>query len=343
MTAGKRNNSDNSLFSIQIDKWLWVITLAGFLYFAYTEGILKEFWHIAQEVLADEIKNIDNQEDTQKDKDKKKDKGKKRKKNKKDENQKDEIIKVIDDEIAINYDTKNFNPQLIKELEFPATSTSCQIVRHKYYSLCYANTHEQAMWVAYCLEHTETQGDADREDDHFQPDDLVSAGSALPTDYLGSGYDRGHLAPAADFIFSENALAETFYMSNMSPQKPDFNRGIWKELEQKVRFWTKKEKTLYIVSGGVLKIGLSKIGKRNKISVPDYFYKIILDLQEPEIKAVAFLMKNEGSQQPLQNFVVTIDEIERQTGIDFFPKLPDELEKQLESSLSVSKWFKSKR
>jgi endonuclease G len=328
-------NSRNVQSSIQIDKWLWVITIGSFLYFAYTEGLLKEFWHIAQEILSKEIKNLDQHQDKQNNKEIK---DKKRRKD-----TKDEIVKVTDDEVDVNYDAKNFNPERINELEFPLGSVSCQIIRHKYYALCYADTHEQASWVAYRLEYRETQGNADRQDDHFKPDDLVSAGSALPTDYLGSGYDRGHLAPAADFIFSENALAETFYMSNMSPQKPEFNRGIWKELEQKVRFWIKKEKILYIVAGGVLKNGLSKIGKQNKITVPDYFYKIIVDLEAPEIKAIAFLMPNEGSQFPLQNFVVTIDEIEKQTGIDFFPKLPDELEKQVEASLSTSKWFKSRR
>jgi endonuclease G, mitochondrial len=292
-----KNTSNNSASGIQINKWVWVIAIAAFLYFAHTEGDLAGF------VQTDQV--------------------------------------VWQDEQTIEYDSKNFNPDKVKDLELP-NSPDCEVVKHTYYSLCYAEPYEQAAWVAYRLTYEETTGNADRKDDNFKPDDKVETGSALPNDYSASGYDRGHLAPAADFVFSESALAETFYMSNMSPQAPDFNRGIWKKLEEQVRTWIRKEKTLYIVSGGVLKKGLKKIGKRNKVSVPDYYYKIILDLKSPQIKAIAFLMKNEGSDEPLESFVVSIDEIEKETGIDFFPKLPDELEKELEASNNYSKWFKSK-
>lgn len=328
MTRKKSKNvSNNSTFSIQIKKWIWVIAIAAFLYFAYTDGDLADF------IRADEVvQQNDNDQ-----------KGKKEKKKKKKEKiVKDDNELVGDeqqDEQVIEYDSKNFDADKVKDLELP-NSPDCKLVRHTHYSLCYAEPHEQAAWVAYRLTYEETTGDADRKDDNFKPDDKVETGSALPNDYSASGYDRGHLAPAADFVFSENALAETFYMSNMSPQAPDFNRGIWKKLEEQVRTWIRKDKTLYIVSGGVLKKGLKKIGKRNKVSVPDYYYKIILDLRSPEIKVIAFLIKNEGSHEPLENFVVSIDKIEAETGIDFFPKLPDELEKQLEASNNYSKWFR---
>lgn len=226
---------------------------------------------------------------------------------------------------------------------FPASLATCQIIRHTYYTVCYDEKHEQPVWVAYVLLDSYLEKNTSREGNQFKPDEKVSTGSALPSDYTGSGYDRGHLAPAADFKFSQNALDETFFMSNISPQAPQFNRGIWSDLEQKVRFWAKKEKQLHIVTGTVLKNDLPKIGKKNKISVPKRFYKIILDLQEPEIKAIAFLMKNEGSNQPLQSFVVSIDEIEQIIGIDFFSALPDELENRLEASIDINKWFKSRR
>ncbi len=229
------------------------------------------------------------------------------------------------------------------DILFPASLPTCQIIRHTYYTACYDERHEQPAWVAYVLRDSYLEKNVSREGNQFKPDEKVKTGSALPSDYTGSGYDRGHLAPAADFRFSQNALDETFFMSNISPQTPEFNRGIWSDLEQRVRFWAKKEKQLYIVTGAVLKNGLLKIGKRNKISVPEQFYKIILDLQEPEIKAIAFLMKNEGANQPLQSFVVSIDKIEQITGIDFFPALPDELENRVEASIDVNKWFKSRR
>lgn len=223
-----------------------------------------------------------------------------------------------------------------KDLEIP--SSNYEVVRHSYYSLGYDEKHEQAAWVAYKLEAKETRGSAER-DDRFIPDPKVKTKSARHSDYSGSGYDRGHLAPAADFKFSDKAMAESFYMSNMSPQKPRFNRGIWKELEEKVRDNVRRDKAYYVVSGPVLKgERLRKIGRRTKVSVPRYYYKILLDLDEPEIKAIAFLMKNEGSEKPLSSFVVSIDKVEEMTGLDFFPNLPDALEKKLEASTSLKGW-----
>jgi len=222
------------------------------------------------------------------------------------------------------------------KLEIP--TSKYDVVQHTHFALGYDEKHEQAAWVAYKLEARETRGRAEREDD-FRPDPAVATKSATPSDYARSGHDRGHLAPAADFKFSKKAMSESFFMSNMSPQKPRFNRGIWKELEEQVRTWVKKDKAYYIVTGPVLSGSrYRKIGRKNKISVPKYYYKILLDMEEPEIKAIAFLMENKGSEKPLSSFVVSIDRIEQMTGIDFFPNLPDDLEKKLEASASTKNW-----
>ena len=136
-------------------------------------------------------------------------------------------------------------------------------------------------------------------------------------------------------------------MSNMSPQAPDFNRGIWKELEELVRRWAVRDNGLYIVTGPVLKPGLPTIGKQNEVSVPEQYYKVILYCNNsatarPDIRMIGFLLRNEGSDQSLRQFVVPVDQIEQLTGIDFFPKLPDDLERQLESkpkAAMVAEWF----
>jgi endonuclease G len=212
------------------------------------------------------------------------------------------------------------------------------VIRHKYYTLRYREEHEQAEWVAYKLTKGETEGESER--DKFLVDEMVKTGSAHPTDYAKSGYDRGHLAPAADFQFSQEAKSESFYMSNMSPQDPQFNRGIWKHLEERVRYWVKTKENLYIVTGPVLKKGLKKIGVKNKISVPEQFYKIILERKSNgEYSAIAFLMKNEPSKKLLVEFVVSIDKIEEMTGIDFFPNIPDDIEEVLEKVVSRRGWF----
>ncbi len=212
------------------------------------------------------------------------------------------------------------------------------IIQHKYYTLRYREDHEQAEWVAYKLTADETEGDSER--DKFMEDKMVKTKSAKPTDYTKSGYDRGHLAPAADFNFSQEAKSESFYMSNMSPQAPQFNRGIWKHLETRVRYWVQNKENLYIVTGPILKKGLDKIGTKTQISVPEYFYKILLERRKNgTYSAIAFKMKNEGSKKVLAEFVVSIDSLEEETGIDFFPNLPDNIEKSLEKIISTKSWF----
>ena len=126
-----------------------------------------------------------------------------------------------------------------------------QIRHFAHYTICYRESYEQAEWSAYCLTEEELVKNAGRTDD-FRSDPEIATGSASPADYKKSGYDRGHLSPAADFAFDEKAMSETFYMSNMSPQKGSLNRGIWKDLETEVRLWAKNFGRVYVVSGPIL-------------------------------------------------------------------------------------------
>lgn len=190
--------------------------------------------------------------------------------------------------------------------------------------------------MAYELTLKEVNGTFKRTND-FRPDPMVKTGSASLADYKGSGYDRDHLAPAADMKWSLKAMSESFYMSNMSLQRPSFNRGIWKRLEEQVRKWAVNNKSVYIATGGVLTSGLIKIGP-NQVSVPEKFYKVILDYQEPELKGIGFILPNKGSKEPLENYAVTIDKVESMTGINFFYSLPDEIEEEIESKVDLSKW-----
>jgi endonuclease G len=132
-------------------------------------------------------------------------------------------------------------------------------------------------------------------------------------------------------------MAESFYYSNMSPQTPSFNRGVWKRLEELARTWAIENNSIYIVTGPVLTTGLNTIGT-NKVSVPNYFYKVILDYSEPSIKGIGFIIPNTGSSEPLQKFAVSIDSVEKFTGIDFFPLLADEQEDLIEKTLCIKCW-----
>lgn len=224
------------------------------------------------------------------------------------------------------------------------SSAAGEIIRHKYYTLSYVEEHEQAEWVAYVL--TKERLDVPWVDrvDAFLPDPLVKTGSATPDDYRGSGYDRGHLAPVADMSFGEEAMEESFYMSNISPQARNFNQGIWRELEELTRNWARKFKKLYVVTGPVLsQTPKGRIGE-NGVSVPQAYFKVLLDLTEPELKGIAFVLPNQVNYDPLYEFAASIDEVESLTGIDFFPELmEDELEEKLEGAYNIDLWPFSKQ
>ena len=221
-------------------------------------------------------------------------------------------------------------------IEIPSTTKNEHIICHTGYCLSYDINYKLAKWVAYELTIAETQGTFTR-NDKFKPDPQVTKNSASLNDYKKSGYDRGHLAPAADMKWSAEAMRESFYLSNMSPQDKSFNRGIWKKLEEQVRDWAVENKAIYITTGPILEPGLPTIGP-NQIPIPKAFYKVILDYTQPEVKAIGFIIQNQGSTLPLSTFALSIDEIEKQTHIDFFSKLPDEIENNLEQHICTQCW-----
>lgn len=242
---------------------------------------------------------------------------------------------------------RDMTPVNSEELFFEAYSRehllpelkNVEVVHHKYYSLGYAEAHEQAAWVCYVLNKEELRIPNVPRYDRYEDDMKVSSGSATYYDYRGSGYSRGHLAPAGDMAFNEEAMKESFFMSNMSPQSIAFNGGIWRELEESVRDWAYADRHLYIVTGPILEGAMEKIGK-NKVSAPLYFYKAILDIDEPEIKSIAFIMPNEISERPLMDYAVTIDILEQRLGFDLYSNLlnNDSLEASLEKRFEISLW-----
>ena len=226
---------------------------------------------------------------------------------------------------------------LVHESYFPTYYKGDQIVRHKAYTLKYNEKHEQADWVAYHLTVDMIRGKAKRTND-FRMDPLVKTGTATLEDYKGSGYDRGHLAPAADMALNPATMSESFYLSNMSPQTPGFNRGIWRKLETDTRSWTLYHKGSYIVTGPILKEGLSQIGP-SKITVPKYFYKVILETTPPQYSGIAFVLPNEKSQKSVTQYARTINQVEEITGLDFFPVLSDEYEEKVEAQCDIKNWL----
>lgn len=227
------------------------------------------------------------------------------------------------------------NHQLAKL--YPKSKTQGEIVVHQNYRLAYSETHEGALWVQYKLNADMLNGQAQRKD-NFRRDPKVTSGSASPDDYRGSGYDRGHLCPAASMLYNQQAMDETFYMSNMAPQVPGLNRGRWKTLEEQEREWTAQYGKMHVVTGPVYRQIIETIGE-NKIAVPAQYYKIIWNGSD---RIIAFLMPNQKCENGLKWYAIPVDSVEVLTGFNFFSIIPNKIENDIEAIVDFDYWFPEK-
>jgi endonuclease G len=229
---------------------------------------------------------------------------------------------------------------------------SAHFIQHSAMALEYSEPHEQARWVAHIILPDIASGTVSRSND-FRPDPKVTTGSATEADYFlkkmkpdsiweydGFGYDRGHLAPSADFRWSAKALSESYFYSNMSPQRAEFNRGKWAELESILRdYITNHPQTqLYVVTGPVLEDSLPVIERGvNRVAIPRFYYKVALDMANG--RSIGFVMPNAALTYPIEHYAVSVDEVERITGLDFFNRLDDEREAALENKIDKAVWL----
>jgi endonuclease G, mitochondrial len=227
--------------------------------------------------------------------------------------------------------------QLPLEYFLPSDGQKGLIVRHFSYTLKFNNQYKQAEWVIYFLNKGRLKGTF-ASDNKFIPDPDIKTGQAQVSDYSGSGYEIGQMAAPGDMKWSKMSASECFLLSSVSPQKSALKRGPWDALEKKVRKWAEENEEIYVVSGPVLKGDLTTIGS-GKVAAPKYFFKVILDIKEPDMKGIGFIFPNGKSGKPLEEYAVSIDSVEDATGINFFPNIPDQLENKLESTVEISKWF----
>lgn len=211
-----------------------------------------------------------------------------------------------------------------------------QVIRHKGYTLSYNVQWRLPNWVGYELTAEETLGNIERTD-WFDTDPEVKGVCPRHSDYTHSGYDRGHMAPAADMAWDKQAMVESFYMSNICPQVHGLNAGAWKQLENRVRTWAQEDSAIIIACGPIIGKTATTIG-RNKITVPERFYKIVASPYSPNPRGIAFIFNNEATDKPLYTYAVTIDSVERATGIDFLYNLPDSLENFIEHNIDLESW-----
>ena len=249
-------------------------------------------------------------------------------------------------EVVINQDQQQDNDISLEEavvsvqnLEIPAKlkDRSEKILKRSNYTISYNRNWNQPNWVAWELNKNETRGRNNRNEEFTADPDLAEAYQVESYDYSGSGYDRGHMCPAGDNHFDAKAMNESFYMSNICPQNHELNAGKWNDLEIACRKWANRYQQLFIVCGPIIdKRNGKRIGKEHEIIVPEKFFKVILITSTKPARAIGYIFENNGSDRPYK--VHSIDEVEKITGMDFFPNLPDKIEDLVESRYEASDW-----
>lgn len=225
-----------------------------------------------------------------------------------------------------------------RKLEIPVSKVPLQeqLIHHKGYTVSYNKNTRLPNWVSYELTRQETKG-REKRGDRFVADPAVKGATATNADYKRSGYDRGHMAPAADMKWSRTAMEESFYFSNMCPQHPQLNRRAWKELEEKIRDWAVADSAIIIICGPILDRRPKTIGP-NRVAVPKRFFKVVLSPYVKPMRAIGFLFNNQMAVEPLSTYSVPVDRVEQLTGMDFFAPLPDEIENKIEAESDYRKW-----
>ena len=218
----------------------------------------------------------------------------------------------------------------------PLEGISEQIIRKISYIVSYNKDTKIPNWVAWHLTAEHTDGPYKRMN-NFYEEESVGIPRATIDDYRGSGWSRGHMCPAGDNKWNETAMYDSFSLVNVCPQNANLNSGLWNSLEIDCRRWAKQYGGIYIVCGPVLLNKEHETIGRNKVVVPEAFYKVILRLN-PEPSAIGFIVRNNEGMKKKDQFINTVDDVERITGIDFFPTLPDDIENQVESYSNIENW-----
>lgn len=228
------------------------------------------------------------------------------------------------------------------EIPFCTAGQQEQRIAHIGYQVSYNSDWHLPNWVAYQLTAEEVAGEEARSN-KFLPDPLVDGDPVLTSDYTHSGFDRGHMAPAADMKWSPQAMRESFYMTNICPQNHSNNAGDWKDLEELVRDLATIYGNIYLACGPVVSDTSNTIGTIRRIVVPESFYKVLLRQKaDGTWTSIGFVMPNAAGNRPLMTYMLPVDSVENMVGVDFFPLLPDSVENAVESDYTISDWVVSR-
>lgn len=238
--------------------------------------------------------------------------------------------KRIDDEPA---------PEISSPL-LAATISKEKILKREGYTVSYNIENREPNYVAWLLTPERLRGNAKRSNTFYEDPELTTDEQSLLSDYYNSGYDRGHMCPAADNKWSLTAMIESFYLSNVCPQVHSLNSGDWNELESLCRNRVKrKHENIYIIAGPIFTDSTPRyLRRKRRVRIPDQFFKALLCLDKGREKGIAFVYDNRAQQNPLDHYATTIDDVEQRTGYDLFNKVPLPLQTRLEAQSSTKEW-----
>jgi len=220
------------------------------------------------------------------------------------------------------------------EIPYMVGSNSSTIVEHMGYTVSYNSEYRLPNWVAYELQDSELYGDFERLE-KFTPDPAIKGRQAYERDYLGSGWDRGHMAPSGDMKWSSQAMKECFYLTNVCPQNHNLNEGLWNDLEKQIRYEARYYGRVWIVCGPYVDRGLGTIGEDN-VMIPDGFFKALLTKkQDGTYASVGFYFPNRAGSGKLMKYAMTVNELEEMIGMDFFYTLDDSIQEEVESTYDL--------
>ena len=264
---------------------------------------------------------------------------------------KQQIAVTQDDEVTGFYDAKKASVEetssssrkgevKVKMMEIPAPLKDRpeQIIKRTCYTVSYNKSTKVPNWVAWHLVKSHCYGNNQRTNLLFEEDSDVPYPRATDNDYYNSRYDRGHMCPAGDNKWDKEAIRETFLFTNICPQNHGLNKDSWNDLEKQCRSWAKEYGSIDIVCGPIFYGNThDKTIGRNKVCVPDGFFKVVL-CRKGNPKAIGFIYKNRGGRQSMSDCALTVDEVEKITGIDFFPALDDGVENRIEAQARLKDW-----
>ena len=246
------------------------------------------------------------------------------------------IVALLPFESNANNDCGDVSVDLLEQVVIP-DSIPAVLLTYEGFNVCFNSNMHLPNYVVWTLEPDETDGDFTRKNVNFSPDTSVE-GCATLADYRNSGYDRGHMAPAADMKWSEKSMSDCHLLTNICPQDKSLNTGAWSTIEKNSRKWAKKHGRLIIVCGPILSDKIVRRIGETQIPVPERYFKVIYAPEANPPMGIGFIMPNGYVEGGAQSTVVSIDEVEAVTGFDFFSALPDDIESQVETMANLMMW-----